>query len=119
MHASTSPFYPLFASLDVNAKVHAAPGGEVMWDRCIELGIETRKKLRQFARYYQRTGRTAEERWFFDPFVPDLVTLRESRFTDDSWKRGFTNPGYGGGGVRGTRQRPGRVRIGAPGVDRP
>ena len=83
MHASTSPFYPLFASLDVNAKVHAAPGGEVMWDRCIELGIETRKKLRQFARYYQRTGRTAEERWFFDPFVPDLVTLRESRFTDD------------------------------------
>jgi ornithine decarboxylase len=83
MHASTSPFYPLFASIDVNAKVHAAPGGEVMWDRCIELGIETRKKLRQFARYYQRTGRTADERWFFDPFVPDLVTLRESRFTDD------------------------------------
>ena len=22
MHASTSPFYPLFASLDVNAKIH-------------------------------------------------------------------------------------------------
>ena len=83
MYASTSPFYPLFASLDVNAKVHAAPGGEVLWDRCIELGIETRKKLRQFARYYARTGRNPEERWFFDPFVPDEVTLRGSRFTDD------------------------------------
>src|SRR5882672_7580192 len=81
MHASTSPFYPLFASLDVNAKVHEGPGGEMLWDRCIELGIETRKKFREFGRYYARTGRNAEEQWFFDPFVPDVVTIRGSRFT--------------------------------------
>jgi ornithine decarboxylase len=83
MHASTSPFYPLFASLDVNAKVHAGKGGEVLWDRCIELGIETRKKLRQFVRYFERVGRSVEEQWFFDPFVPDVVTIRDSEFTDD------------------------------------
>jgi len=83
MHASTSPFYPLFASLDVNAKVHEGPGGEMLWDRCIELGIETRKKFREFGRYYARTGRNAEEQWFFDPFVPDVVTIRGSRFTGD------------------------------------
>ena len=52
MHASTSPFYPLFASLDVNAKVHEGKAGEMLWDRCIELGIEARKKLREFGRYY-------------------------------------------------------------------
>ncbi|HEX5091903.1 MAG TPA: ornithine decarboxylase [Burkholderiales bacterium] len=72
-HASTSPFYPLFASLDVNAKIHEGKAGEMLWDRCIELGIETRKKLRQFGRYYAETGQGPEERWFFDPFVPDTV----------------------------------------------
>jgi len=83
INASTSPFYPLFASLDVNAKMHAGKAGEVMWDRCIELGIETRKKFREFQNYYARTGRDAQEQWFFDPFVPDRVTIRGSPFTDD------------------------------------
>jgi arginine/lysine/ornithine decarboxylase len=72
-HASTSPFYPLFASLDVNAKVHEGKAGEMLWDRCIELGIEARKKLRQFGKHYAQSGKTPEERWFFDPFVPDMV----------------------------------------------
>ena len=57
MHASTSPFYPLFASLDVNAKLHAGKAGEMLWDRCIELGIEARKKLREFVHHYRdRSG---------------------------------------------------------------
>ncbi len=83
MNASTSPFYPLFASLDVNAKIHDGRAGEALWDRCIELGIEVRKKLRQFARHYEQTGIGPQEQWFFDPFVPDVVTIRGSRFTDD------------------------------------
>jgi ornithine decarboxylase len=84
MNASTSPFYPLFASLDVNAKIHYGKGGEMLWDRCIELGIETRKKLREFCRHYEKTGRDGQERWFFDPFVPDVVTIRGSKFTQDA-----------------------------------
>ena len=56
MNASTSPFYPLFASLDVNAKIHEGKAGEMLWDRCIELGIEARKKLREFGGYYASTG---------------------------------------------------------------
>jgi len=83
IYASTSPFYPLFASLDVNAKIHEGKGGEMLWDRCIELGIETRKKLRELGRYYAQAGRDAQERWFFDPFVPDRVTLRGSAFSED------------------------------------
>jgi ornithine decarboxylase len=83
MNASTSPFYPLFASLDVNAKVHDGKAGEMLWDRCIELGIEARKKFREFSHYFARTGRDAEEQWFFDPFVPDTVTIQGSRFTKD------------------------------------
>jgi ornithine decarboxylase len=90
MHASTSPFYPLFASLDVNAKIHEGKAGEMLWDRCIELGIEARKKFRQFSRHYKESGRDEEEKWFFDPFVPDVVTIRDSQFSKDletvSWE---------------------------------
>jgi len=56
----------------------------MLWDGCIALGIETRKKLREFGRYYDRTGRSTEEKWFFDPFVPDVVTIRNSKFTKDA-----------------------------------
>ena len=83
MQASTSPFYPLFAALDVNAKVHEGKAGETLWDRCIELGIETRKKLRELARHYERNGAGVQERWFFDPFVPDTVTIRGSPLSKD------------------------------------
>jgi ornithine decarboxylase len=83
IHASTSPFYPLFASLDVNAKIHEGKAGEVLWDRCIELGIEARKKLREFCRHYAKTGQCEEEKWFFDPFVPDVVTFQGSSFSED------------------------------------
>ena len=83
-NASTSPFYPLFASLDVNAKMHDGKAGEMLWDRCIALGVEVRKKLREFCHHYAETGSGAEERWFFDPFVPDLVTIRDSKFTADA-----------------------------------
>jgi ornithine decarboxylase len=83
INASTSPFYPLFASLDVNAKVHDGKAGEMLWDRCIELGIEARKKLREFCLFYEKNGKSADEKWFFDPFVPDVVTIRGSDVTTD------------------------------------
>ncbi len=84
MNVSTSPFYPLFASLEVNAKIHEGEAGMMLWDRCIELGIETRKKLREFGRHYARMGQGEQEKWFFDPFVPDVVTIRGSDFTADA-----------------------------------
>lgn len=45
MHASTSPFYPLFAALDVNAKIHEGESGRRLWAECVELGIEARKAI--------------------------------------------------------------------------
>ena len=84
MHASTSPFYPLFASLDVNARLHAGKAGEMLWDRCVALGIEARKKLREFVHHYAQTGHGPQEQWFFDPFVPDRVTISRSRFAADA-----------------------------------
>ncbi|HCH0657979.1 TPA: ornithine decarboxylase [Enterobacter asburiae] len=45
LHASTSPFYPLFAALDVNAKIHEGESGRRLWADCVELGIEARKAI--------------------------------------------------------------------------
>lgn len=83
MHASTSPFYPLFASLDVNAKIHEGKSGEMLWDNCIELAVETRKKFREIGHHYKGQGQTEQEQWFFDPFVPDVVTIKNSPHMSD------------------------------------
>ncbi|MHA6312588.1 ornithine decarboxylase [Pantoea sp. S-LA4] len=45
LHASTSPFYPLFAALDINARMHQGEAGRRMWDECVTLGIEARKAI--------------------------------------------------------------------------
>ena len=72
-HASTSPFYPLFASLDVGAQMMRGRSGEVLWDDTIRLGIELRKKVRAIRREFEEKEQDPARRWFFDPFVPDTV----------------------------------------------
>src|SRR3954471_13311300 len=77
-HASTSPFYPLFASLDVGAQMMKGRSGEVLWDDTIRLGIELRKKLRAIRREFEEQEARPERRWFFDPFVPDRVAIPDA-----------------------------------------
>ena len=60
MHASTSPFYPLFASLDVNAKIHEGELGKQLWRECIEVGIDARKSILSRCKYLR-------------PLVPPIV----------------------------------------------
>lgn len=67
LQASTSPFYPLFSSLDVNAQMHADKAGRVLWEDMVKLGIEARKAIRKrFA-------------GFLNPFVPDTVKYQGER----------------------------------------
>jgi ornithine decarboxylase/arginine decarboxylase len=79
-YASTSPFYPLFASLDVGAQMMKGRSGEVLWDDTIRLGIELRKKIRAVRREFEEKERDPARRWFFDPFVPDRVSIRDAAF---------------------------------------
>ncbi|AFJ48559.1 ornithine decarboxylase SpeF [Shimwellia blattae] len=60
MHASTSPFYPLFAALDVNAKMHEGASGKRMWLECVKNGIEARKLLLKLCHHIK-------------PFIPATV----------------------------------------------
>lgn len=77
-HASTSPFYPLFASLDVGAQMMKGRSGEVLWDDAIRLGVELRKKLRAVKREFDEKETNPARRWFFDPFVPDMVNIPDA-----------------------------------------
>ncbi|MCH4295339.1 ornithine decarboxylase SpeF [Shewanella sp. 3B26] len=60
MHASTSPFYPLFAALDVNAKMHEGASGRYLWREAVKAGIEARKLLLKKCKYIK-------------PFIPTTV----------------------------------------------
>ncbi|PKH25017.1 ornithine decarboxylase [Enterobacterales bacterium CwR94] len=60
LHASTSPFYPLFAALDVNAKIHQGEAGRRLWHECVLLGIEARKAILAQCEMVK-------------PFIPDVV----------------------------------------------
>jgi ornithine decarboxylase len=73
LHASTSPFYPLFASLDVGAQMMRGRSGEVLWDDTVRLGIELRKKIRAIRREFEQKEKDPARHWFFEPFVPDHV----------------------------------------------
>lgn len=75
LHASTSPFYPLFASLDVGAQMMKGKSGEVLWDDTIRLGIEIRKKMRALRTEFTQKEQDPARRWFFDPFVPDAARV--------------------------------------------
>ncbi len=76
LHASTSPFYPLFASLDVGAQMMKGRAGEVLWDDTIRLGIELRKKLRGLLHEFANAS-DPKTSWFFDLFVPDFVSITD------------------------------------------
>jgi len=70
LHASTSPFYPLWASLDVGNQMMKGRNGFHLWNEAIRTATEIRKSIREL-------------QWFFDPFVPDVVTLRGSEHHED------------------------------------
>src|SRR6185503_10340836 len=89
-HASTSPFYPLFASLDVGAQMMKGRSGEVLWDDTIRLGIELRKKIRAMRREFEEKEQNPDRRWFFEPFVPDRVAIPDAALSgavhDVAWE---------------------------------
>ena len=60
LYASTSPFYPLFAALDVNARMQDGEAGRKLWSDCIKVGVEARKDV-------------LERCELLKPFIPPVV----------------------------------------------
>jgi len=72
MHGTTSPFYPLIASLDVAAAMMDEPAGPTLMEETIQDAITFRKAMSSVAHRL----RAAEDGngWFFRLFQPDFVT---------------------------------------------
>ncbi|EMI5801658.1 ornithine decarboxylase [Klebsiella aerogenes] len=114
LHASTSPFYPLFASLDVNAKIHEGESGRRLWAECVELGIEARKAILAQCKLLR-------------PFVPPLVGGKpwqeHSTATIASERRFFSfEPGASWHGFSGYADNqyfvdPCKLLLTTPGID--
>ncbi|MFI2861453.1 ornithine decarboxylase [Klebsiella aerogenes] len=114
LHASTSPFYPLFASLDVNAKIHEGESGRRLWAECVELGIEARKAILAQCKLLR-------------PFVPPLVGGKpwqeHSTATIASERRFFSfEPGTSWHGFSGYADNqyfvdPCKLLLTTPGID--
>ena len=60
VNASTSPFYQVFASLDMNARIQEGEGGALLWKECMELSVEARKAVIRNCKYLK-------------PLVPPVV----------------------------------------------
>ena len=70
MHISTSPYYPLFAGLEMNAFLHSRKG-PALWEKAFQNSVELRKKL------LRKTS-------LFHPFLPPLVHGKRWEESDTS-----------------------------------
>ena len=69
MHGTTSPFYPMIASLDVAAAMMDEPAGPTLMSDTIEDAINFRKAMSSIAHRL----RQAEDGWFFKIYQPEQV----------------------------------------------
>ncbi|WP_025236159.1 ornithine decarboxylase SpeF [Mannheimia sp. USDA-ARS-USMARC-1261] len=99
LHASTSPFYPLFATLDVNAKIQGSSAGRRLWLDCVKNGIEARKLvlnscelIKPFIPPYVN-GKKWQD-YSTDEIAQDLEFFKFH--SDDSWHKfeGYTENQY-------------------------
>jgi arginine decarboxylase len=69
MHGSTSPFYPLIASIDVAAAMMDEPAGPTLMSETLQDAISFRKAMSSIAHRL----RQAEQGWFFRLYQPEYV----------------------------------------------
>lgn len=69
MHGTTSPFYPMIASIDVAAAMMDEPAGPTLMEDTIDDAINFRKAMSSIAHRL----RQAEDGWFFKLFQPEQV----------------------------------------------
>ena len=80
MHGTTSPFYPLIASLDVAAAMMDEPAGPTLMDETIGDAISFRQAMSSIA-HRLRVESANGEAWFFGVYQPERVTDPISRET--------------------------------------
>ncbi|GAA1337348.1 Orn/Lys/Arg decarboxylase N-terminal domain-containing protein [Saccharothrix algeriensis] len=72
MHATTSPLYPMLASLDVAAGMMDGPAGRWLTDEAITEAVRFRQAVARLGRRIAEAGDRPD--WFFGTWQPDVVT---------------------------------------------
>ncbi|MET0892618.1 MAG: lysine decarboxylase, partial [Pseudoxanthomonas sp.] len=70
MHGTTSPFYPLIASLDIASAMMDEPSGPALLNETIRNAVEFRKAVAKVAHRYRSDGD-----WCFTVYQPDKVSI--------------------------------------------
>ena len=73
MHGTTSPFYPLIASLDVAAAMMDEPAGHTLMDETLQDAVSFRKAMSSVA-HRLRAAESNGDGWFFRLYQPEYVT---------------------------------------------
>ena len=73
MHGTTSPFYPLIASLDVAAAMMDEPAGPTLMDETIQDAISFRQAMASIAHRLRAASENGDG-WFFGIYQPEQVT---------------------------------------------
>ena len=71
MYTSTSPLYPIIASLDVSSKMMDGPSGTILTTECIEEAIRFRRIMARIGRELGK-GKGNKD-WWFGMWQPDTV----------------------------------------------
>ena len=72
MHGTTSPFYPMIASIDVATAMMDDPAGQTLMTETIQDAINFRKAMASVA--HRLKAESNGNAWFFGMFQPDSVT---------------------------------------------
>jgi arginine decarboxylase len=72
MHATTSPFYPMIASIDVATSMMDDPSGRTMMDETVRDAIGLRKAIASVGKRIKLSDE--KEKWFFGCYQPAKVT---------------------------------------------
>ncbi|WP_266182690.1 Orn/Lys/Arg decarboxylase N-terminal domain-containing protein [Dyella humicola] len=70
MHGTTSPFYPLIASLDIATAMMDEPSGSALLRETIGYAVEFRQAVASVAKRLKK-----DNEWFFSLFQPDTVKV--------------------------------------------
>jgi len=73
MHGTTSPFYPMIASIDVATAMMDEPAGQTLMTETIQDAINFRKAMASVAHRLKAAENGDSSGWFFGMFQPDAV----------------------------------------------
>jgi arginine decarboxylase len=80
MHTSTSPNYPIMASMDVASRMMAGRGGRALLQETMDEAITFRRLMRDMRREFDPSD------WWFSTWQPEELTLNEDVVKMEDWQ---------------------------------